>query len=97
MTRSSEMFGAGDPTEVVARVRYEEFKERSDKSNDRLFSPSRLQRISISAPSGHQYSFRQKGQPSNPNSQWLPITRSDAAAGDLQFFEESDGYEVRDA
>ena len=76
------------PSESIARVRFTEFSEPPERPGLRTRS---LRKKQVVAPSGASYSFRQKGQPSNPNSQWLPLRQSE----DVEYFEESEGFEVK--
>lgn len=84
------LFKDRDDGEPVAHVRYVEFSNR-ERGGQSLFSAPKLQRKSVSGPSGHQYAFRQQGRSSNSRSQWLPIRSTE----DAEYFEERDSFEVR--
>jgi len=74
---------------VSAQVRFTEFSEPEPTAS--RFRTRSLNRKKVVGPSGHNYSFRQQGRPTNQNSQWLPIRDAE----DVAFFEERDGFEVR--
>ena len=71
------------------KVRYSGFSEPEPPASK--FRTRSLKRKKVVGPSGHNYSFRQKGRPSNSNSQWLPV-RSEK---DREYFEGRDGFELQ--
>ena len=84
------LFGERSDSDVLAKVRYVDFKRR-ESGRQTLLSAPKLQRKYVSGPSGHQYQFRQQGRASNPESQWLPIRDK----RDVDYFKDRSGYEVR--
>jgi len=80
--------GGGSRSRSSAQVRYTAFPEGRHESNVRTRTSKRRSKGMI-GPSGSHYRFRQKAGGSK--SQWINVHDSD----DLEYFEESDEFEVR--
>lgn len=86
------LFGEKSDSDVLAHVRYVDFKQR-ESGRQTLFSAPKLQRKFVSGPSGHQYQFRQQGRASSPQSQWLLVRDK----RDVDYFRDRTGFEVKRA